>query len=376
MNYLGFGLASYTFFDVLGIIGLIGFAVCLLWGIVVLFIPTKRKHALKAFGLMIAMFIIFLVGALNAPSSDDDEYSADEEVSADVDNTSSTDTDTTQAEEKVEKTKKPSTLADVKEAIFKGMSDDEFKTAKESLNVEHPKSISVGDGNVGYVLQATDGFLVAYTDGDTIYKVTEASTMDEVDKIESDAEAVEKQAEEQAYEDSKIKVSGRGDTASDGIKLEKGYAIFDGSHTGNSNFQVTVQDKNGNDLENLVNEIGNYKGKTFLEIPTKGTYYLNVVADGSWNFNISQEPPLDIKDAPTTLQGRGDDVVFFNAKKGNYKFAFNHSGSSNFVVQLNGQSIMVNEIGNYSGSTRNKLQTDGYYALVINADGQWSAKIE
>ncbi len=52
------------------------------------------------------------------------------------------------------------------------------------------------------------------------------------------------------------------------------------------------------------------------------------------------------------------------------------SGSSNFAVLLNGSDLMVNEIGAYQGSQRYSLSTDGYYGLVITADGKWSVKIE
>ena len=83
-----------------------------------------------------------------------------------------------------------------------------------------------------------------------------------------------------------------------------------------------------------------------------------------------------MEEIPSDFSGTGDEVIFFNAKSGNYKFSFTHSGSSNFAVQLNGSDVMVNEIGNYKGSMRKALSTDGYYSLVIHADGQWTAIIE
>lgn len=46
--------------------------------------------------------------------------------------------------------KSPSTINDVLTVVTKDKSDKEFKKVKEDkLNVEHPKSISVGNGNVG-----------------------------------------------------------------------------------------------------------------------------------------------------------------------------------------------------------------------------------
>ncbi|TKC15262.1 hypothetical protein [Robertmurraya kyonggiensis] len=359
-------------FNFLAIIGLIGFVVFIVLGIIALF--KRNKKAKKRFGIALGLFVLFLIGAINAPSSE-------EKTTEDVADVATDESKKEEKEEpKKEEKKQPATIAEVKAAITKGMSDEEFKTAKDSLNVEHPKSISIGNGNVGYVLQATDGILVANTDGEKILEVIEFKTMEELDKYESDAvakaEAEAKELAKKEFEESKIPVSGSGDTATDAIKLNAGFAIFDGSHTGGSNFAVILQDENGNDMELLVNTIGSYKGKTFAEIPADGNYYLNVTAGGKWNFSIYQTPPVDVIDAPTTLEGTGDDVVFFNTTSGNHKFTFNHSGSSNFAVLLNGSDLLVNEIGTYQGSTRTQLETDGYYCFVITADGKWSVNIE
>ncbi|WP_175991531.1 hypothetical protein [Bacillus sp. Marseille-Q1617] len=361
-------------FDTLAGIGILGFLIFIVLGLVAL--VKKSGKAKKRFGIAAGLFVLFMVGVLNSPTSETattDVKSDEGEVKA------AKEEDADQKEEK-QPEKEPATLEEVKAAVTAGMSDKDFKKAKKELNVEQTKSISIGNGNVGYVLQATDGILVATTDGESIMEVLPFASMDEVDKYESEmvakAEAEAKEKAKKDFEESKIKVSGNGDTASDGIELKSGWAIFDGSHTGGSNFIVQLQDENGNDLELLVNEIGSYKGKTFAQIPVDGTYYLNIKAGGPWEYTVYQSPPVKIADAPTTLEGTGDDVVFFNIKSGHYKFNFSHSGSSNFIVMLNGQGLMVNEIGAYEGSTRQQLKTDGYYALVIKADGGWSVGIE
>jgi hypothetical protein len=361
-------------FDALAGIGFLGFLIFIVLGLVAL--VKKSGKAKKQFGIAAGLFVLFMVGVLNSPTSETTttEVKSDEgEVKAEKEEGAN------QKEEK-QPEKESATLEEVKAAVTVGMSDKDFKKAKKDLNVEQPKSISIGNGNVGYVLQATDGILVATTDGESIMEVLPFATMDEVGKYESEmvakAEVEAKEKAKKEFEESKIKVSGNGDTASDGIELKSGWAIFDGSHTGGSNFIVQLQDENGNDLELLVNEIGSYKGKTFAQIPVDGTYYLNIKAGGPWEYTIYQSPPVEMADAPTTLEGSGDDVVFLNIKSGNYKFNFSHSGSSNFIVILNGQGLMVNEIGTYEGSTRQQLKTDGYYSLVIKADGGWSVGIE
>ncbi|WP_210367730.1 hypothetical protein [Bacillus sp. REN3] len=360
-------------------VGFLGFIVFIVMGVVSLF--KRNGRAKKNFGIAAGLFVLFIIGAVNSDSEEvSTEPQTKEEVSKD-DQEEEPKEEKKQKEEKAEEKKAPSTLADVLTVVKKDMSDQDFKKAKkDKLNVEQPKSISVGNGNVGYVLQATDGIVVASTDGKKISDVVQFKTMDEVDKFEKEsvakAEAKKKEEAKKEREASKIAMSGRGDTASDGLKLKAGWAIFEGSHNGGANFIVQLQDPNGNDIELLVNTIGGYKGKTFAQIPADGEYFLNIKADGAWNFSIYQSPPVDVADAPVTLQGNGDDVVFFNAKSGTYKFTFTHQGQANFIVMLNGEGLMVNEIGPYNGSARQNLGTDGYYGLVIRADGAWSAKVE
>lgn len=189
-------------------------------------------------------------------------------------------------------------------------------------------------------------------------------------------EKAEKEARAKAYQDSMTKISGSGNTASDSIKLDSGFAIFDSNHNGGANFIVELQDENGNTMELLINEIGSYKGKTFAQIPASGNYYLNITADGPWNINITQETPPTLKHLPGTIEGSGDDVVFVDADSGNYKMIAKHSGSENFIVMLNGQNLLVNEIGAYEGSQRQSLNDTGVYAFVVNADGNWSITLE
>ena len=366
-------------------IGFLGFIVFVVMGVISLF--KRNGKVKKNFGIAAGLFVLFMIGVVNSDSAEETSTDAKtKEVSQEDKEEKAQKEEKPQKEESQKDEKKaveksPSMVADVLTVVKKDMSDKDFKKVKEDkLSVEHPKSISVGNGNVGYVLQATDGIVVASTDGDKIFDVIQFKTMDEVDQYEKEsvasAEAKKKEEAKKEREASKIALSGSGDTASDAIKLKSGWAIFEGTHNGGANFIVQLQDANGDDIELLVNTIGNYKGKTFAQIPADGEYFLNINADGAWNFNIYQSPPADVADAPVTLQGNGDDVVFFNAKSGTYKFSFTHQGEANFIVMLNGTGLMVNEIGSYSGSTRQNLGTDGYYGLVIKADGAWSAKIE
>lgn len=355
----------------IGIVGFIGFLVFIVLALLSVFRKTgKAKKQLKIAGILL---IVFIVGVAASPTSEDSTTEKAEEVA----------TEEKKEITKGEKTKEiaPSTVTDVTNAITVGMKFKDYTDVKENkLNVEVPESLSIGNGNVGTILKATDGIVVVGTDGVTVLSVETFATMDEAkaygEKLSAEAEAAEMAEKEKKFNESKQTVSGSGDTSTDLIELEAGFAVFEGNYSGSRNFIVELLDENGNTVELLVNEIGSYKGKTFAIINSTGKYYLNVTASGSWNFSISQTIPPNIESAPTEISGQGDDVVFVDAKSGNYKFTSAHQGSSNFIVRLNGTGLLVNEIGNYNGSTRQNLSSSGAYAFVVNADGNWSIKIE
>lgn len=355
-------------FTFLGIIGFIGFLVYIILGL--LSALRKTGKAKKQFKIAGILFVVFIIGIA---ASGTPEETAEKPATAEAE----------QEEAKEEKKPEiaPSSVADVTSAITVGMEFEAFIDVKDNkLNIEQPESLSIGNGNVGTVLQATDGLVVVGTDGATVLSVDTFASLEEAkahaDKLYAEAEAAAEAERLQKFEESKLSLSGSGDTATEMIELEAGFAVFEGSYSGSGNFIVQLMDENGNNVELLVNEIGSYNGKTFAIINTDGNYYLNVTASSSWNFSIYQSAPPNMVDAPTELSGRGDDVVFVNAESGNYKFTSTHQGSSNFIVRLNGTGLLVNEIGNYSGSTRQQLSTSGVYVFVVNADGNWSIKIE
>jgi putative cell wall-binding protein len=81
--------------------------------------------------------------------------------------------------------------------------------------------------------------------------------------------------------------SGTGPTAPSAFYMSNGLKTFNLSHTGSSNFIVTLYDKNGNWIELLANEIGNYSGSSAASISSSGVYYLDIEADGEWGVSIS-----------------------------------------------------------------------------------------
>lgn len=73
------------------------------------------------------------------------------------------------------------------------------------------------------------------------------------------------------------------------------------------------------------------------------------------------------------LAGGGDDDAP-EASGAPIVTTFSHSGSSNFVVRSWGdrRSLMVNEIGAYTGTVR----LPDAVALEINADGNWTLEAQ
>lgn len=173
-----------------------------------------------------------------------------------------------------------------------------------------------------------------------------------------------------------IVINGTGDTATELFSLHSGFAVIEASDTGDSNFIVHILDESGEYEDSVVNEIGPYKGKSIVVIPKDGEYLLNLQSEGKWKFSISQSVPENISTAPTKISGKGNDVVFVNLQSKLTRFSFKHTGESNFIVRLNEESSLVNEIGNYTGSVAETIEYDGPHVFSIQADGQWSIDIK
>lgn len=169
--------------------------------------------------------------------------------------------------------------------------------------------------------------------------------------------------------------SGEGAVVTDYISVEEGLAVFDFTHDGESNFIVQVLDESGETVAYLANEIGSYEGSV-AEYLDEEVYRFFIDADGAWTMNFDQ---VDFGQAitETSFSGQGDDTTAVFYTDGGLKtFSFTHQGDSNFIVHLlnsEGQSeaYLVNEIGDYEGSTAEYLDA-GYYIMNVQADGGWT----
>jgi hypothetical protein len=59
------------------------------------------------------------------------------------------------------------------------------------------------------------------------------------------------------------------------------------THEGDSNFIVDQLDSDLDETENLVNEIGKYKGTTILDVTEEEETKLKIEADGTWTIVLS-----------------------------------------------------------------------------------------
>jgi hypothetical protein len=95
---------------------------------------------------------------------------------------------------------------------------------------------------------------------------------------------------------------------------------------------------------------------------------------------LSEMPVSGFSVEPTQFWGYGNDIQSFNSTgTGRKFFTLTHEGKSNFAIVLKDErekyiSLLINEIGSYSGKKSANL-TIGKYYLDVTADGTWTIDI-
>lgn len=85
-----------------------------------------------------------------------------------------------------------------------------------------------------------------------------------------------------------VTLSEIGQKASAFFDLDAGLVIFKLTHDGRSNFIVWLFDAEGQRVELLVNDVGQFDGSTAIGINQRGVHLLDVSADGNWTVSIEQ----------------------------------------------------------------------------------------
>lgn len=193
---------------------------------------------------------------------------------------------------------------------------------------------------------------------------------------------------------------GSGYTILGPFDLVEGVAVLTATHSGESDFSVSIV---GEDRDEglSIKTVGAYAGVRGHSVDPgdsigllPGLHTLRVLAAGSWTINIGQKFPLDDTDGtapPLRLtEQRGDDVLrWVIFAEGVYGIRASHLGAGRFVVELinaDGASeiLVVNETGNHEGERVLRVGPDsstsdlapGFYALVVQAGGDWAINIE
>ncbi len=150
-------------------------------------------------------------------------------------------------------------------------------------------------------------------------------------------------------------------------------AIATIAHTGASNFSVTSLGESGEELDLLVNVIGNYAGTVLFDEATGShSVAFDVTADGPWTIEIRPVTDAFEWDGAEPLAGSGDDVAILDpASEGLKSTTITHEGDGNFAVWAFGPEpdLLVNEIGAFSGEVRVPA---GTFLFEITANGAWT----
>jgi hypothetical protein len=171
-------------------------------------------------------------------------------------------------------------------------------------------------------------------------------------------------------------ISGRGKTATKAFTVDGGMTVMRFQHRGQSNFIVDLLTSRGEQVGNLVNEIGTTNGSTGQALDS-GRYLFNIEADGPWSIRIEQPRPASGRGLPTTASGRGHSIAGpYQGTGAGVRFELRHRGQSNFIVDVldvDGQELgnLVNEIGSFQGSQIGEVP-EGVFWLRVQADGPWT----
>lgn len=161
--------------------------------------------------------------------------------------------------------------------------------------------------------------------------------------------------------------NGTGDAVITGVVAKNKYTILHFTHNGSRNFIVNAdEDSVKNDL--LINVIGSYDGYVILS--EKGTFRLEIQADGEWAVEIVQFK----KSNTDSFSGTGDMVTgVFVANTDAWRFT--HNGKRNFIVKQYSVDLMdlsVNKIGEYAGEDVSMIKKGEATFFVVHADGDWT----
>lgn len=159
--------------------------------------------------------------------------------------------------------------------------------SKKTTNVTHntqqydKRTLIIVGSIIGAIVLSVIFYQAGYSAG-----VASAPTESQTTQTVTEDSITESEPEPEPRE--LITLTGTGQQAAGPVELVSGLATVKLKHTGDSNFSIWVLDKNGDNVELLVNEIGSFDGSKAFQVPNDGKYTLDVSADGPWEVTIQQ----------------------------------------------------------------------------------------
>jgi len=147
-------------------------------------------------------------------------------------------------------------------------------------------------------------------------------------------------------------------------------------YTGSRNFIVESYNASGEQIDLLVNTIGEYQGTRLLDIGDNDhTSRLLIQSSGPWEITIVPLEPSNIRieKVPSTFEGNGDDVLVITGTPDLIKVDV--QGRGNFIVFAwtnTDRDLLFNEIAPYQGT---KILNSKTIILEIIADGPWKIEV-
>jgi hypothetical protein len=178
-----------------------------------------------------------------------------------------------------------------------------------------------------------------------------------------------------------IVLSGSGDSIVD-VQKWNGFAIANIKYNGGRNFIVKSYDSNGEQIDLLVNKVGNYEGTVPLDISDgQQTTRFEIKSSGQWEIQVLPIEQVKRFNIPGTLKGNGDDVIILLGTSNPDLLKIDASQAErNFILKGIGKStrLLANAIAPYTGTVMipgNLLTSSGVLMLEIKATGEWSIEV-
>lgn len=171
--------------------------------------------------------------------------------------------------------------------------------------------------------------------------------------------------------------SGSGQEVRQDISIEGGLTVVRATHSGESNFQVSLA--NDSEFDDLfINAIGDFDGAQAALIDS-GEYILDITADGNWEIDLEQPRSGQGETLPASFSGNGPDVVGPVQFSGSGVASGEHDGERNFQVEILPMTgsfgeLVFNEIGQFEGETTFSFSGVGW--IDVNASGDWELEVE